>query len=116
TPRPRVGPPPLERAAMNTFALLACACFAAGAEPRASVVVVVGAEGTEEYGRQFRQWAGRWEDAAKRGGADAAVIGIEEPGEKTDRDRLQKRLAEYAGPASEPLWLVLIGHGTFDGK
>jgi len=101
---------------MSTCLLLACACLAAGAEPRTSVVVVVGAEGTEEYGRQFRQWAGRWEDAAQRGNADMAVIGLDEPGEKTDRQRLQERLAENAGPLSEPLWLVLIGHGTFDGK
>ena len=101
---------------MNLFVLLACAFFAAGAESRPSLVVVVGAEGTEEYGRQFRQWAGRWEEAAQRGNADVAVIGLREPGTMTDRQRLQERLAASAGPASEPLWLVLIGHGTFDGK
>jgi hypothetical protein len=101
---------------MSTFLLLASTCFALGNEPRASVVVVVGAEGTEEYGRQFRQWAGRWEEAARRGNADITMIGLDEPGEKSDRARLQERLAESAGPASEPFWLVLIGHGTFDGK
>jgi hypothetical protein len=101
---------------MNAFLVLACACLAAGAEPRASVVIVVGADGTEEYGRQFRQWAGRWEEAAKRGDADLALIGLDQPGEKTDRQRLQDRLTESAPPSTEPLWLVLIGHGTFDGK
>src|SRR5262245_6110453 len=101
---------------MNAILLLACACLAAGDEPRASVVVVVGAEGTEEYGRQFRQWAIRWQEAAARGNAETTMIGLAGPAETTDRERLQKRLAESAGPVSEPLWLVLIGHGTFDGK
>jgi hypothetical protein len=101
---------------MNTLFLLACACLAAGDEPRTTVMVVVGAEGTEEYGRQFRKWAERWKEAAVRGTAETTMIGLDGPAETTDRERLQKRLAEMAGPSPEPLWLVLIGHGTFDGK
>ncbi len=101
---------------MSTWLLLVSACLAAGDETRASVVVVVGAEGTEEYGRHFRQWAGRWKEAAGRGDADVTLIGLDEPGEKTERQRLQERLAELNAPSPEPLWLVLIGHGTYDGK
>jgi hypothetical protein len=100
----------------GAFLLIACACLTVDVESRASVVVVVGAEGTEEYGRQFRQWAGRWEEVTKRGDADLALIGLDQPGEKTDRQQLQDRLADNAFPSTEPLWLVLIGHGTFDGK
>ena len=85
-------------------------------DQQASVVVVVGAEGTEEYGRQFRQWAGRWRDAADRGHASFAVIGLDEPGEATDRELLKRRLDEEAKGRHEALWLVFIGHGTFDGK
>jgi hypothetical protein len=34
----------------------------------------------------------------------------------SDRDRLRDLLAAEAQEGSEPLWLVLIGHGTFDGR
>ena len=89
---------------------------------RSTVLVVVGAEGAEEYGSQFRQWAGRWADAAKRGHADFAQIGLDAAGKTDDREVLKQRLLETAGSGdsrraqTEPLWLILIGHGTFDGK
>ena len=87
-------------------------------ESHPTVIVVVGAEGTEEYGSQFRQWASRWADSAKRGRADVAQIGLDAVGKTYDRDSLKQRLSEAAGPGAktEPLWLILIGHGTFDGK
>jgi hypothetical protein len=106
----------VSKSLMSAWLLLVSACLAAGAEPRTTVVVVVGAEGTEEHGRQFRQWAERWKEAAARGNAATTMIGLDEAGETTDREQLQKRLAESAGASPEPLWLVLIGHGTFDGK
>src|SRR5438876_11581269 len=99
---------------MNTLVLMACACLSFGAEPRPSVLVVVGAEGTPEYGREFRQWAVRWEEAARRGNADFARIGTGESGETTDRRLLEQRLSENAEASPEALWLILIGHGTFD--
>ncbi len=85
-------------------------------EPKADVVVVVGADGSEEFGRQFREWASRWENAAKLGRANFLAIGLADSGEVTDREQLQKQLALNAKAGAEPLWLVLIGHGTFDGK
>jgi hypothetical protein len=88
----------------------------AGAEaPKPMVLVVVGAEGTPEYGRQFAAWAGRWQAASDRAGAEFGCIGLADPG-GGDRDALRQRLAQVAGNAESPLWLVLIGHGTFDGK
>lgn len=110
---------------MNPFVLLTCATLLLALPdetPRVSAIVVVGAEGTEEYGKQFRQWAGRWAEAAKRGRADFAQIGLDVVGKADDLDLLKQRLAETAGTRdprranTEPLWLVLIGHGTFDGK
>ena len=102
---------------MNSILLLTCAVLAADAVPRQSVVVVVGAEGTPEYGAQFREWAGRWQMAAERGGAEFVPIGLAKAGDTSDRDLLKQRMKEAAsGAGSEPLWLVLIGHGTFDGK
>src|SRR5438128_7282555 len=102
---------------MNLILLLSCALLAADAAPPQSVVVVVGAEGTEEYGRQFREWAGRWKTAAERGSAEYYAIGLEKSGDAADRDLLKERLTQAASASDgEPLWLVLIGHGTFDGK
>src|SRR5207249_5570053 len=54
--------------------------------------------------------------AARQGQAGFAAIGLDDAREKTDRDLLRQRLADVKGPALEAVWLVLIGHGTFDGK
>jgi hypothetical protein len=101
---------------MNVVLVMACTLFSADAEMCPTVVVVVGAEGTAEYGRQFRQWAERWEQATGRANASFFQIGVDAPGATSDRDLLKQRLAEQAAISSEALWLVLIGHGTFDGK
>lgn len=102
---------------MNAFVFIACAWLAVDAAPRPAVVVVVGAEGEPEFGKQFRQWAGRWEEAARRGNAEFAQIGLDEANPVSDRELLEKKLAGLgAGTTPEPVWLVLIGHGTFDGK
>ena len=84
--------------------------------PSASVLVVLGADGTSEYGQQFREWARRWEAAAAKGGADAIVIGRDlEESDNADRERLKQSIAGQSGVPDRPLWIVLIGHGTFDG-
>ncbi len=101
---------------MNLSALLICASMFLAAEPRPAVIVVVGAEGTAEYGRQFRQWAERWQQAAERGKAEFSPIGLAEAGPTNDLELLKQRLTQLARPGSEAVWLVLIGHGTFDGK
>ncbi len=102
---------------MSSILVLTCALLAADAAPRQSVVVVVGAEGTPEYGQQFREWAGRWKTAAERGKGEYFEIGLDAAGDTSDRDLLKQRLKEAASkPGNEPLWLILIGHGTFDGK
>ena len=95
------------------LAMLLCS----SADNRPSVLVVVGTEGTEEYGKQFRQWAGRWLEAAQRGEVKFIAIGLDELGDVDDRELLKRRLEdERQSGGSEALWLVLIGHGTFDGK
>jgi hypothetical protein len=89
------------------------------AEPgdRPSVVIVVGAPGTPAYASEFRAWADQWKSAATRGGAGTIQIGTDARSpDPADRDRLKSVLAKQTVTAGEPLWLVLIGHGTFDGK
>ena len=92
---------------------------------RPTVLVVVGAAGAPEYGSAFERWAGRWAEAAQRGGAEVVLLGRGESGEgetgkgetgEADKRRLREALAREAKRGREPLWVVLIGHGTFDGK
>ena len=84
------------------------------------VIVVVGAEGTPEFGAQFRNWADRWQTAVQQAGADCRVIGLTEITPETpDNFELKtelERLTENTSSTAATLWLVLIGHGTFDGK
>lgn len=78
------------------------------------VLVVVGAPGAEEYAEPFSDWAEAWRDAAATAGAEFRSVGLEsEAGD--DRDRLWEEVDALAGETEEPAWIVLIGHGTFDG-
>jgi hypothetical protein len=96
-----------------TFAL---ATTALAEENRPRVLVVVGAAGTLEYDTAFGKWADSWRAAAEKGGAGWTLIGRDS--ETPDRDR--ERLKEYLGRSTQigtgPLWVVLIGHGTDDGR
>jgi hypothetical protein len=92
--------------------LLALSMTDVSAKPK--VIVVIGAPGAPEYGAQFHEWGERWRSAAEKASAEFQVVGEGGPGETNDRERLQKLLRETKGEANEPLWLVFIGHGTFD--
>jgi len=100
-----------------------------------TVIVVIGAAGTEEFGVQFAKSASLWEEACSKGDAKFAAIGLDKierspalalpppllSQESTglpanDRTTLQKILADESKQTISALWLVLIGHGTFDGR
>lgn len=80
---------------------------------QSQVVIVVGASGTPEYGEQFADWAGTWQDVAEQAAASMTMIGQSQSGDSSDHDRLQKTLAALPSQSQGTLWLVLIGHGTF---
>ena len=81
-----------------------------------TLVLVIGAAGDAEYGRQFSAWAGLWRQAAAKGGLQTTIIGEETNQPENDLTRLLTVLTnEVAKPGGE-LWLVFIGHGTFDGR
>ena len=81
-----------------------------------TILTVVGAPGDPEYGEQFQQWAARWKSAAEQAGAEYLCIGVESPSETTDKERLRNGLGAEAEESAAPIWIVLIGHGTFDGR
>lgn len=78
-----------------------------------TVIVVQGADGTPEYGEQFRLWSSRWEQSARQGQARFILVGQSVDTSTTDRDQLRQVISSECSGGS-PLWLVLIGHGTFD--
>ncbi|MCB1276289.1 C13 family peptidase [Prosthecobacter sp.] len=80
------------------------------AAPRAlDVVIVRGADGAEEYEKKFSAQVDAWTSACSKAGIAPEVL----RGEKTTAE-LEHRIAR-ANP-ERSLWLVLIGHGTFDGR
>ncbi len=95
----------------------ACAQGAADEEPqKPTIIVVVGAAGSPEYGAQFVKWARLWEQACSKGGAKFAAIGLDEVQNSDDLTTLQQTLTGESQQTDAALWLVLIGHGTFDGR
>jgi hypothetical protein len=102
---------------LNSIVLITLCVIAAATEERACVLSVVGASGKPEYAAEFRQSAELWRAAAKKAGAESITIGLgDQSGGETDHDRLRTALADLSKPSREPLWVVLIGHGTFDGR
>jgi hypothetical protein len=83
---------------------------------QATVIVVVGAAGAPQYAEQFTEWAGFWEQACSKGDAKYIAIGLDDRQRTDDRTILQETLASESQETTAALWLVLIGHGTFDGR
>jgi hypothetical protein len=102
---------------VNVFITLITTLFAitaAGDSAKPDVVVVIGAAGAPEYGTRFHEWGERWRSAAEKASAEFQVVGEGVSKESSDRERLQKLLGEMNAESNSTLWLVFIGHGTFD--
>ncbi|HEX5398241.1 MAG TPA: hypothetical protein VFY06_04260 [Verrucomicrobiae bacterium] len=98
------------------FLFLTPVCLCAQTNDQRTLVLVIGAAGEPEYGKQYAEWADLWKQAAARGGLQTIVIGEETNNAENDLTRLLDTLTnEVTRPAGE-LWLVFIGHGTFDGR
>jgi hypothetical protein len=81
-----------------------------------TVILVVGAAGDAEFGSNFVHQASLWEAACAQAGCAHVTIGLAPPAETNDFELLKNTLADEAKEGLGQLWLVLIGHGTFDGK
>lgn len=87
-----------------------------GSAERPTVIVAVGAAGEEEFGGEFAQWAELWEQASGKANAKHVVIGLGPTNKVSDLELLKRTLEDELKESGAELWLVLIGHGTFDGK
>jgi hypothetical protein len=102
--------------ACATILLVVSTTHAAEPADRITILTVVGAAGGSEYGGQFRDWADRWQSAAEQAGAESIRVGSDSEAEAPDKQRLQQLLREEIGESTAPIWLILIGHGTYDGR
>jgi len=98
------------------LAVSASTVDAAENAPPARIVVVQGTGGQSEYTKLFQAWTQRWIQIAKQGNAELLRVGGSERNEDSPvRSQLEQKLKSVVG-AEIPLWVVLIGHGTFDGE
>jgi len=80
-----------------------------------TVITVIGAEGAEEFGEKFQASAESLEAAAKKGEAEFHLIGLE-PDANDDAKALKNLIEAEKAKTEGELWIVLIGHGTFNGR
>ncbi|MGB8167063.1 MAG: hypothetical protein WCF18_06195 [Chthoniobacteraceae bacterium] len=77
--------------------------------------MAIGAPGDDAYKGVFERWAGHWKKASEAGDAASMDIGGD-PNSTDSLARLRDALKAQAVESPAPLWVVLLGHGTFDGK
>lgn len=82
-----------------------------------SMIVVIGAPGSDDYLARFQEWAGRWEKAASKGNVCFQLISpLEGPEIPPQRDLFLNALEKSSHSSAHHLWLIFLGHGSFDGR
>lgn len=101
-------------AALTTVAPLCAADTTAAHE----VILVIGAPGETTYQSGFTAAADAWRAGCARAKARLTVIGLETDTEQTptDHDRVRQALAALNPTSATPVWIIYVGHGSFDGK
>jgi hypothetical protein len=95
--------------------LLIAAAPSVRAEEKRALLVVVGEPGNALYQDEFKRQAKVWQDLAAKAKMEASSIGLDDEPAEGDRPGLEKALAALPKTGGD-LWLVWIGHGTFDGR
>ncbi len=99
------------------FALLTGCVFAAAARAEDTdptrIILVVGASGADEYETLFSEWSDHWVSLADKAKAGLVSIGKSDAGKLTDREQLKTSIQEVPAEGTAPLWIVMIGHGTY---
>ncbi len=81
-----------------------------------TVIVVAGASGEEEFGKVFVEAGEAWKAAARKADVKLVEIGITHRTSTNDLERLHEALSQEPTNSAAGLWIVLLGHGTFDGR
>ena len=79
------------------------------------VMIITGAGGEEEYAELFAEWG---EDLAKAfdGNAAEMVHITNKPEDTGARKTVESTLNKWVENPDVEIWILLVGHGTFDGK
>ncbi|QJE94369.1 hypothetical protein [Luteolibacter luteus] len=85
------------------------------AEEKRALLLVVGEPGNALYQDEFRRQAKAWQDLGAKAKMDANTVGLGDAPDDDDKPALTKALAALPKTGGD-LWLVWIGHGTFDGR
>jgi hypothetical protein len=101
---------------MNALLAITLAVMQPHVDDRPCVLTVVGAAGAPEYKAQFNHWADQWHGAAAKALAESIRIGQSDPAGVSDHDLLRTTLTDHATAGSTAMWIVMIGHGTYDGR
>lgn len=96
------------------LALLIAAVAVAQPARELELILVQGAAGTEAYAPVFERQATLWQEAAAKAGATLTRLGQGEEAE--DLPALETALQKAVQPDRGQLWLVFLGHGTYDGR
>jgi hypothetical protein len=107
--------------------ILCCAlCAVPALAQQTHILVVTGVAGDEEHTKKFEKWASSFIDAAKKKDAvpEANITWLADRPATKDDDRratkvnVEKAIADIAGRArpSDTVFVLLIGHGSFDGR
>jgi hypothetical protein len=111
----------LVRVGTGLIAVLLALAFPAGlsaaeTNEQRTLILVLGAAGEAEYEEQFSAWAELCRKAAVQGNVRLESIGAGGDASVEDRSRLLEVLGKEVTATNGELWLVFIGHGTFDGR
>src|SRR5688572_3924671 len=111
-----MGRPPLERPRMKkAFLLLLFSLAVRASTPTpVDVMIVVGAPGENTYREVFAQSVQDWLTACRSANKTFRVI--EPSADETNQIHHVRDALSHQGHSEQELWLILIGHGTFDGK
>jgi hypothetical protein len=93
-------------------------CARSAAAQQTHILVVTGVAGDEEHAKKFEKWAASFVDAAKKKDAvpDANIAQLAD--KRATKEGIEKAIADIAGRAkpNDTVFILLIGHGSFDGR
>jgi hypothetical protein len=93
-------------------------CPRVAAAQQTHVLVITGVPGDDEHAQKFQKWATAFIDAAKKKEAipEANITFLS--GQKAVKAGVEKAFADLASRAKAPdeVFVLLIGHGSFDGQ
>lgn len=97
-----------------SIAAWALTSLIATAEPRA-MLIIVSEPGNPTYELEFQRQAEAWKSIASKGQMEVESIGLRDAPAEGDRPALEKLIAGLPKDGGD-LWLVWIGHGSYDGR